>query len=307
MTRGYARRPGGYHRHDQPKRVLVYPLSAQARQGLCSPQLPPDWSPGMQAVRLSSAQMTQLHQRLRALPDTRHRRGIRHRFATTLTIAIAAMLAQARSYLAIAEWAARLSQREPKRLGARYNRRTQRFEPSCESTLRRTLQSADAEAVDREPGQWLMQWAGSAEAAPALAVDGKTARGARRAAGSQVHLLSAFLHHSGVSVVQREVGAKTNEIPELPRLLEPLPIRRAGLLPGAGGHRHHKRPTAHGAPLRADQPLPGPGQRRAAAQAQPRALEHQKPLALGPRSDLPCVFRSIRTPVSRGMGVRIGA
>jgi hypothetical protein len=42
--------------------------------------------------------------------------------------------------------------------------------------------------------------------------------------GSQVHLLSALLQQSGVTIAQREVGDKTNEIPELPRLLQPLNI-----------------------------------------------------------------------------------
>jgi predicted transposase YbfD/YdcC len=39
-----------------------------------------------------------------------------------------------------------------------------------------------------------------------------------------VHLLSAFLHQQRIIVAQREVGAKTNEIPELPRLLQPLDV-----------------------------------------------------------------------------------
>jgi predicted transposase YbfD/YdcC len=47
------------------------------------------------------------------------------------------------------------------------------------------------------------------------AADGKTVRGAVRPDGSQVHLLSVFDVTTGTARAQREVAAKTNEIPEL--------------------------------------------------------------------------------------------
>jgi predicted transposase YbfD/YdcC len=50
---------------------------------------------------------------------------------------------------------------------------------------------------------------------PQLAADGKTMRGAVRPDGSQVHLLSVFDVTAGRTRAQREVDAKTNEIPEL--------------------------------------------------------------------------------------------
>ena len=177
----------------------------------------------MQTYRLSTAQMEQLHQHLRRLPDARARRGKRHRYTTVLCIALAAVLGGARSYLAIAEWAKRLTQSQLKRLRARYNRRTERFEAPSEPTIRRVLQSSDAAAIDATLGHWLM---GLASDDDALAVDGKTLKGARRPDGSQIHLLSALLQHHGLTVAQREVEAKTNEIPELPRLLEPLELNK---------------------------------------------------------------------------------
>lgn len=48
-----------------------------------------------------------------------------------------------------------------------------------------------------------------------IVIDGKTLRGARRQDDTQVHLLSALLAHEGITVAQREVPSKTNEIPEL--------------------------------------------------------------------------------------------
>ena len=53
----------------------------------------------------------------------------------------------------------------------------------------------------------------------AIAVDGKCLRGARRPDGSRVFVLSAVRHGDGITPASREIGAKTNEIPEF----QPLP------------------------------------------------------------------------------------
>lgn len=58
-------------------------------------------------------------------------------------------------------------------------------------------------------------------------MDGKTLRGAHDRGRAAPHLLSAILHQEGSVVAQRAVGEKTNEIPELPHLLEPLPLEGA--------------------------------------------------------------------------------
>jgi predicted transposase YbfD/YdcC len=56
----------------------------------------------------------------------------------------------------------------------------------------------------------------------AIAVDGKTVRGAVDACGNQVHLLAAATHQDCLVLGQVEVGAKTNEIPMFAPLLETL-------------------------------------------------------------------------------------
>lgn len=242
ITRGYARRPDGYSRHDEPKRILLYPLHRHARRWLASAHPHPAWSQTMQPVRLSSTEMEALHQRLRGLPDCRHRRGIRHHFASTLTIAMAAMLGGAASYTAMGEWAGRLTQAQLKRVRAHFDRRSGRFVPPSESTLRRVLQAADADALDGALGQWLLECGGNdCDPPPTVAADGKTAKGAVRPDGSPVHLLSAFLSDAGCTVAQREVEAKSNEIPALPQLLEPLDIAGATVTADA---MHTQRETA---------------------------------------------------------------
>jgi hypothetical protein len=56
------------------------------------------------------------------------------------------------------------------------------------------------------------------------AADGKAVRGATRPGGGRVHLMSAFHVGEGRTLAQREVGAKTNEIPELALTLRGLDL-----------------------------------------------------------------------------------
>ncbi len=88
-------------------------------------------------------------------------------------------------------------------------------------TIRRQLQKIDAEVVDLAISDWL----GKLTSGNTIGIDGKTVRGARRKDGTQVHLLSAFLHHQGITIAQQEISAKSNEIPAAIPLLEPLELK----------------------------------------------------------------------------------
>lgn len=79
---------------------------------------------------------------LQAVTDPRARRGRRHDVVSVLAVAVCAVLAGARSYLAIAEWAQDLTPSVRTRLAL--GRR-----PPCESTIRRVLQSVDAAELDQ--------------------------------------------------------------------------------------------------------------------------------------------------------------
>lgn len=221
-TRGFAKTGSKYLFHNQPKQVWIYPLHRRARQWLADPVEQPLWRCTMNLNAFSSRQLQKLHELLRSLPDTRHRRGLRHRLSAVLTIAVAAVLSGAKGYTAVAEYAQSLSQEQLKRLGGRYNRRTQRFEPPSEPTLRRVIQTADAEAIDQAVGPWFLS---VCQDKGPLAVDGKSLKGAREASGAEVRLLSAFLQHQGVTVAQRQVQSHSNEIPEMKPLLDPLPLQ----------------------------------------------------------------------------------
>jgi predicted transposase YbfD/YdcC len=154
-----------------------------------------------------------------AVPDPRKTRGRRHRLVTVLAVSVCAVLAGARSYVAIAEWAHDLPVSVRLRLGI--GRRA----PS-ESTIRRILQAVDLDSLDAALSSWL-----SSRVPPArpgrmrvVAVDGKTARGARTDEHTQVHLLAAFDPASGTVLGQTQVESKSNEITAFAPLLDRLDL-----------------------------------------------------------------------------------
>jgi hypothetical protein len=224
-TRGFAKHGPGYLAHGQPKQVWVRALRPQARESLRATFLPPchflrkETFPMLDVNRLPLEGEGGLIEMLRTLVDPRKRRGVRHPLVTVVAISVCAALSGARSFKAIAEWAKDLNRDTLRRLGS------QRWRPPSEPTVRRVLQKLDADRLDEEIGRWLLQQPGVK--AQALSVDGKTLRGARDAGGTAPHLLSAILHQEGLVIAQRAVGEKTNEIPELPRLLAPLPLAGA--------------------------------------------------------------------------------
>jgi predicted transposase YbfD/YdcC len=158
---------------------------------------------------------------LARVADPRHRRGIRHRLAVILALAVCAVLAGARSFTAIAEWAADAEEETLARLGVSGT------VPS-ESTFRRTLQRLDADAFDELAGRWAAQ-----RTAPqpgdrrAIAVDGKTLRGSGHGSQDSRHLLAALDHAHGVVLGQVEVDATTNEIPRFSALCDRIEITGA--------------------------------------------------------------------------------
>lgn len=173
---------------------------------------------------------------LAAVPDPRARRGVRHEILAVLAVGVCAVLAGARTFVAIAEWAHDLP------VGVRVGLGLCRKVPS-ESTIRRVLQAVDAEALDAALSAWLgARSAASVPVRQVIAIDGKTARGARGRAGRAVHLLAAFDHVSGVVLGQTVVEGKTNEINVFAPLLDRIDI--TGVLITADAlHTQHRHAT----------------------------------------------------------------
>lgn len=189
--------------------------------------------------------------RLAKVPDPRDPRGVRYRLASLLAIGVCAMTASGHDSLAaIAEWVRRAGQETLRRLGLPFHPLTGRYRCPDERTLRDAYARVDAAALTREGFTRLATLTGPAPAtqAPdgvsereqrrreratrerpafvprrrAYAVDGKCLRGAKRPDGSRVFVLSAVRHSDALTAALREIGAKTNEIPEFVPLLEQI-------------------------------------------------------------------------------------
>lgn len=140
-----------------------------------------------------------------------------------LALAAAAVLAGATSLLAVGEWATDAAADALAALGGVPERLTGRCPVPGEATIRRVLSRVDGDALDRAVSQWLAtrrpeppapRGAGAKRrrALRALAVDGKSLRGAARANGRKIHLLAAVDHASGLVLAQLDVGEKTGEV-----------------------------------------------------------------------------------------------
>jgi predicted transposase YbfD/YdcC len=159
---------------------------------------------------------------LSTVTDPRKRRGVRHGLVTLLSVAVCAVAAGARSFVAIAEWAADLPVEVATTLGITA------AAPS-ESAVRRLVQRLDPDRFDTAISAWIQQRTSALPPASGhrvLALDGKTLRGSRSSTDDSGegarHLLAVIDHDSATVLGQRNVDGKTSEITELVPLLEGL-------------------------------------------------------------------------------------
>jgi DDE_Tnp_1-associated/Transposase DDE domain len=169
------------------------------------------------------------------IADPRHRRGRRHALGTVPAVAVAAVLAGARSLAAIGEWAADAPGPVLAALGARRDPLTGAWRPPAEATVRRVLARVDPDALDQVIGRWLADQQPPVPATrpppatrvawrQAVAVDGKTLRGSGHHPKHQVHLLAAMDHTTRAVLGQTHVDHSTNEIARFRPLLEGLDL-----------------------------------------------------------------------------------
>jgi len=154
---------------------------------------------------------------LQRVPDPRKPRGLRHGLPVILSIAVCAVIAGARSFVAIAEWAAQASPAAVAKLGVT-------GEVPSESTIRRTINKIDANGLDVVVGALAALRATTSEKFRVIAVDGKSLRGSATAGGRCRHLLSALTHTGGMVLGQLDVALKTNEIPMFSTLLDNIEL-----------------------------------------------------------------------------------
>lgn len=155
---------------------------------------------------------------LASVPDPRDARGRRYPLAGLLAIAILATAAGMRGYAGFATWAVTAPPELLARLGIRFRR------PS-EKTFRSVFGRLDPADLDRRLGAYFTALAAAETGLLAVAVDGKTLRGARRMGAAAAHLVSVFAHRARLVLAQLAVPEKSNEIPCVRKLLRAFQVR----------------------------------------------------------------------------------
>ena len=159
---------------------------------------------------------------LAEVPDPRSRHGRQHALSAVLGLVCCAVMCGARSYAAIAQWAADQDIAFMHRLGFT---RT----PPKLGGIRKVLIALDAAAFEESLTRWAESVLGrsvrdSKTPLQACALDGKTSCGSFDGLNKAVHLLSLVAHEAGLTIAQTEVpqgGAdKTNEHKTALRLLK---------------------------------------------------------------------------------------
>jgi predicted transposase YbfD/YdcC len=188
-------------------------------------------------------------QRLEALPDPRSPQGRIYPLACLIAIAVCAFTAAGNDRLtAVGQWTKRASQDDLARLRAPWDPVAGRYRAPDEKTIRVVLDRLDPRALTRAllgprprhpcgPPAASVRGYRARRAAQeaktlargglrAVAVDGKTSRGARRGDGTRVHLLGVA-EHGGRLLDHLEVDVKHNETSHFTELLQPLDLAGA--------------------------------------------------------------------------------
>lgn len=218
-TSGYGRNNGKYYYHGKRKRIFIYPLKKDARTILSDTTGRISDSEELQLIdwrRMKLEGENGLFEALTKVPDPRKRRGRRHPLKLILSISVCAKLSGAKGYTQISEWAERLTEKQLKKFGA------WRKEVPSLTCIREVLSKMDTEEFDKIIYGWLIK--NNLEKGEGISIDGKTLKRSFDGDEKAVQLLSAITHDTEVVVAQKEVGSKTNEIPVLRELLEPMDI-----------------------------------------------------------------------------------
>ena len=186
-------------------------------------------------------------QRLEALPDPRSPQGRIYPLACLIAVAVCAFTVAGNDrFTAVGQWIRRASQADLARLRAPWDPVGGRYRAPDEKTIRVVLDRLDPRALTRallgprprrsrgRPSPASVRRYRARRAARqaqalardrlrAVAVDGKTSRGARRADGTRVHLLGAA-EHGGHLLDHLEVDVKHNETSHFTELLDPLDL-----------------------------------------------------------------------------------
>ncbi|MFI4972650.1 MAG: ISAs1 family transposase [Hyphomicrobiales bacterium] len=178
---------------------------------------------------------------LAQVPDPRKRRGCRYVLVFVLAVAVACVLAGAKSFREIGDQAADLPQEVLARLGGKPHPLLWRIIAPSEKRVRTLIHAIGAEILDDIIGGWLRALADAGRLdglLTAIAIDGKWLRGV---ADGQVKLFAAMLHEDKVMIAQHRIPDETTETTQVRELLEPVDLEGAVVTADAA---HAQRETA---------------------------------------------------------------
>ena len=199
QTRGFARMGNGDTVHGRPKLVFLYPLCRDARSRLRTAHLDPGLHKGVPKMTLTAAQMRSLPDDFRQVEDPRRRQGLRHSLPSVLSLATAATLAGMRGYKEISEWVQDQSQAVLSYFKPRFDQG--RDIPPGRTVIRDVLVRVSPDAFDAALRQWNEDHGGPDSA---LAIDGKTMRGAVDADGVKTHVMGIVGHDTRKSYAKEK-------------------------------------------------------------------------------------------------------
>jgi len=226
-TAGYGRSSRDFYtEHGKPKQLYLRELRPGAAALLRRGRLPAELAEHEETIGgpcpMRAAALGSLLDVFKEPGDRRRGHGLRHPQPFVIACATVAMLLGAGGYQAFEDECSKLSQRQLRALGCRWNKKKKAFLPPSDSTFFRVLSQLDAAEFELAIGQWMVaQDIGVLER---LAVDGKVLRGSGRTDGKPLQLLSAVTHRLRLTVAQLPIQDKTNEIPMFQPLLRKLPL-----------------------------------------------------------------------------------
>jgi predicted transposase YbfD/YdcC len=159
---------------------------------------------------------------LAQIPDPRQSSGKRYSLLAILSLAVAAMLCGYKSYSAIAQWGRNYGRHLAEALGFKAGK------TPCAATFYNLFSRLDNQAVEQKLGAWveaLVKHSPVTDDCEAIAIDGKSLRGAKKQGAPAAHLLSAVGHRLGLTRLQVAVSDKTNEITAIQELLQGLMLK----------------------------------------------------------------------------------
>jgi DDE_Tnp_1-associated/Transposase DDE domain len=158
--------------------------------------------------------------RLKVVQDPRRAQGTRHPLPSVLALLILAMMAGMRGLQGVVEFGRNLPDDVIAILGFKQRKTL------AKSTLSEILRAIDVQSFESVAAQWLQAQAGT-HGWTAVAVDGKSLRGATGETLPAVHLVAGYAHEAQVVLGQLRVDQKTNEHKAALELLGILPLAGA--------------------------------------------------------------------------------